>query len=239
MDRQLTREAFGLPRSLKTPGAASLSLPVGREPTSIASCLRSLPGLLSALRLLRSFYDSFSKGTTVPRAHYVCASTPLRLINSEPCTAGADCPHLGRHPGPLLPLSPAGGHCALWKKAHIERVDTAGVLCLTASKDTKPPSVRQGYTSGRDRPCLLSVGLCVSHGAVNQMSHQSLLLCLVLVRFVSFFVSIFRPVTSVAAGLLSLLSLRCGLVPLLSPSLVALPSRFSRSFSRLLPSIAC
>lgn len=127
------------------------------------SGVHPLPGRLLPLRWLTSCYDSFSKGTIVPRGHNIFASVTLWLINSDPCTAGADThladtgvsllvghPYrashsvqaalrstpasarfpLGRHPGPFLPLSPAGGHGAFLAKATSLDVFCRWMNCL-------------------------------------------------------------------------------------------------------------
>lgn len=52
------------------------------------SGVHPLPGRLLPLRWLTSCYDSFSKGTIVPRDHNIFASVTLWLIKSEPCMAG-------------------------------------------------------------------------------------------------------------------------------------------------------
>lgn len=208
MDKQLTRSAFGLPRSSKGPGAASLSLPVGREPSSIASGLHPLPGLLSPLRVFSSFYDSFSKGTNVPRGHVYDASTPLRLIKSDPCTAGADCTLAGRHPRPFLPLSPAGGHCALKEKATSLNVFSRwmNTHAKIASKATKSPSVRQGYTSCPEQP-LPPVGSFLWSLLCNFIMFN-LIFKLCLVSSVFSFSFSRQPLSSVLCG--SLLKLHLG-----------------------------
>lgn len=100
------------------------------------SGVHPLPGRLLPLRWLTSCYDSFSKGTIVPRDHNIFASATLWLINSDPCMAGGTSHHLGRHPGPFLALSPASGHGAFLAKATSLDVFCRWMSCLQLELST-------------------------------------------------------------------------------------------------------